>query len=61
VAGRLGFAIASREAQGPNKPPIKLVRGILTGKIKRLGCEADHVSQESTDNKIRGPTPPLIQ
>jgi hypothetical protein len=50
------FSIASKEALGPNQPPIKWVPG-----LKRQGRKANHPSPYSAQVKNGGAIPPLLR
>jgi hypothetical protein len=49
--GTFLFTTASRTVLGPTQPPIQWAAGALPLGVKRLGREADHSSQSSTEVK----------
>jgi hypothetical protein len=57
------FSMSSRQAMGPNQPPIQWVLGALSPEVKRPGREADHSPPTSAVVKKRWvytSTPPYI-
>jgi hypothetical protein len=52
---RLGnfFTTVSRQALGPNQPPIQWAPGVLSLGVKRPGREADHSPPSSAEVKQR--------
>jgi hypothetical protein len=49
--GTFLLATTCRPALGPTKPPIQLVPGVLSLRIKRLAPEADHSHLSSAEVK----------
>jgi hypothetical protein len=55
------FTTLSRTALGPTQPPIQWVPGALSLVINRPGHEAGRSPQPSSEKRMRGATPPLLQ
>jgi hypothetical protein len=53
------FDTASRPALGPTQPPIQLVRGALSLRVKRPGHITEHSPPSSAEVKECGAIPPL--
>jgi hypothetical protein len=53
------FSIASGTVPGPTQPPIQLVSGAVSPRIKRPRRESDHSPSSSTKVKKGGAIPPL--
>jgi hypothetical protein len=45
------YATASRPAQGPTRPPIQWLSGVLSPKVKWPVCKADHSPLSSAEVK----------
>jgi len=45
------FDHVSRPALGPTQPPTQWVPGVLSLRVKRPGCEADHLPPSSAEVK----------